>query len=88
MKHQHHFGTAASRESVKTRTLVADLNRIVQIINEAISAEEKQAGVFDPFQSGYPKHARELAARRDNLTETIVALEQRLGAPEMVDQHQ
>ena len=79
MKHQRHFGTTASREAVKTRTLVADLNRIVQIINEAIDVEEKRAGVFDPFQAEYPMHARELTARRDNLTDTIVALEQRFG---------
>jgi hypothetical protein len=79
MKHQRHFGTTASWEAVKTRTLVADLNRIVQIINEAIDVEEKRAGVFDPFQAEYPMHARELAARRDNLKDTVVALEQRFG---------
>lgn len=79
MKHQRHFGTTASGEAVKTRTLVADLNRIVQIINEAIDVEEKQAGVFDPLRAEYPMHARELAARRDNLTNTIVGLEQRFG---------
>ena len=87
MKHQRHFGTTASQEAVKTRTLVADLNRIVQIINDAIDIEEQRAGVFDPLQAEYPMHARELAARRDNLAETIVALEQRLGAPEL-DLHQ
>ena len=79
MKHQRHFGTTVSRESVKTRTLVADLNRIVQILNDAIAAEEQLAGVTDRFQAGYPMHARELAARRDNLRDTIAALERTLG---------
>jgi lipopolysaccharide biosynthesis protein len=79
MKRQHHFGTTASRKAAKTRTLVADLNRIVKIINEAMDVEEKQAGVSDHFQAGYPMHARKLAARRDNLRDTIAALELWLG---------
>jgi hypothetical protein len=78
MKHQRHFETTASREAARTRTLIADLDRIVQILNSEIAAEEEQAGVFDRFQAEY-LHARELAARRDNLTDTIAALEQRLG---------
>ncbi len=81
MKHQRHFGTpAASREAVQTRTLITDLERIVRILNDAIAAEEKRTGVFDRVQAEYPTHARELAARRDNLANTIAALEQRLGA--------
>jgi hypothetical protein len=77
MKHQRHFETDAAR----TRALIADLDRIVQILNEAIVAEEELAGVSDRSQAGYPLHARKMAARRDNLTDTIVALEQRLSAP-------
>jgi len=77
MKHQRHFETDAAR----TRALIADLDRIVQILNEAIVAEEELAGVSDRSQAGYPLHARKMAARRDNLMDTIVALEQRLSAP-------
>ena len=77
MKNQRHFETDAAR----TRALIADLDRIVQILNEAIVAEEELAGVPDRSQAGYPLHARKMAARRDNLTDTIVALEQRLSAP-------
>ena len=79
MKHQHHFGTSAAREAVQTRALIADLDRIVQILNDAIAAEEQLVGVTDRFQAGYPMHARELAARRDNLRDTIAALERTLG---------
>jgi len=79
MKHQRHFETTISREAAQLRTLIADLDRIVQILNSEIAAEEEKAGVFDRFQAEYPMHARELAARRDNLTHTIAALEQRLG---------
>ena len=78
MKHQRHFETAASREAAQTRTLIADLDRIVQILNSDIAAEEGRAGVSDCFQAEYPMHARGLAARRDNLKDTIAALEQRL----------
>ena len=78
MKHQYHFETTTSREAAQTRTLIADLDRIVQILNSEIAAEEEQAGVFDCFQAEYPMHVRALAARRDNLTETIAALERRL----------
>ena len=79
MKHQRHFGTSAAREAVQTRALIADLDRIVQILNDAIAAEEQLVGVTDRFQAGYPMHARELAARRDNLRDTIAALERTLG---------
>jgi len=47
-------------------------------IDSDIAAEEEQAGVFDPSQAGYPILARTLAARRDNLKQTIAALERRL----------
>ena len=77
MKHQRHFETDAAR----TRALIADLDRIFQILNEAIVAEEELAGVSNRSQAGYPLHARKMAARRDNLKDTIVALEQRLSAP-------
>ena len=78
MKHQHHFETTASREAAQTKALIADLDRIVQILDDAISAEEELAGVSDHSQADYPMHARQMAARRDNLTDTIAALERRL----------
>jgi hypothetical protein len=79
MKHQRHFGTATpSREAVQTRSLIADIGRIVQILDTDIAAEEEQARVFDPSQAEYPMLARTMAARRDNLRETIAALERRL----------
>jgi hypothetical protein len=79
MKHQRHFeSSTASREAVQTRVLIVDLDRIVQIVNGDIAAEEEQAGIFDLFHPEYPMLARALAARRDNLTDTIAALEQRL----------
>jgi septation ring formation regulator EzrA len=79
MKHQRHFEYGnRSREALQTRTLIADIDRIVQILSGDIAAEEKQAGVFDRSRADYPMLARKLAARRDNLAGTIAALERQL----------
>jgi len=83
MNHQRHFGNAAaSREAMQTMTLIAELNRIVLIIDSDIAAQEEQARVFDRSQVEYPMLARTLAVRRDNLRNTIAALEQRLATTE------
>jgi hypothetical protein len=58
--------------------LIADIDRIVQILNSDIAGEEEQAGVFDRSQVEYPMLARTLTARRDNLRHTVAALQQRL----------
>ena len=79
MKHQCHFEYRdRSREALQTRSLIADIYRVVQIIDSDIAAEEEKAGVFDSSQAEYPMLARTLAARRDNLKGTIAALEKRL----------
>ena len=79
MKHQGHFKRAdAVREAVQTATLIADLNRIVAILDVDIASEEQQAGVADLTRSEYPVLARALRARRDNLLETIGELRHRL----------
>ena len=79
MKHQPHFGSATpAREALQTRKLIADINRIVQILDGDIAAEEEQVRVFDRTRVDYPILARTMAARRDNLLGTIAALEQRL----------
>ena len=77
MKHQRHFGSATSaREALQTRVLIADITRVVQILDGDIAAEEEQAGIFDRSKAEYPLLAGALAARRDNLKDTITALEQ------------
>jgi hypothetical protein len=79
MKHSRHFGSATpTREVLQTRALIADITRIVQILDGDIAAEEEQARIFDPSEVEYPMLARTLAARRDNLMDTIAALERRL----------
>ena len=79
MKHQRHFGSATpAREALQTRVLIADINRVVQILDGDIAAEEERARIFDRSQGKYPMLARTLAARRDNLVGTITLLEERL----------
>ena len=73
MNQQRHSKTTA-QEAAKTRALINDLVRIVQILDDAIKSEEELAGVFDPAQAKYPMHARKLAARRKNLIDTIATL--------------
>jgi hypothetical protein len=80
MRHQRHFDTseAAQREAVKIRKMIGDLDRIVQLLNCDITTEEERARIFDRSDAAYPILARVLAARRDNLRDTITSLEKRL----------
>src|SRR5579871_6736578 len=86
MKHQPRFGSseyAAVKEAAKLRALICDLDRVVRILENDVATEEAYAGVSNPRSGAYPILARVIAARRDNLKETIAALERRL-APEPV----
>jgi hypothetical protein len=80
MKHQRHFDTseAAQREAVLIWKMIVDLDRFVQLLNCDIATEEERARISDRSDAAYPILARMLAARRDNLRDTITVLEQRL----------
>jgi hypothetical protein len=67
-------------------TLIADINRIVHILDGDIAAEEKRAREIDRPQVEYPMLARTIASRRDNLLNTIGALEERLGKLNQAEQ--
>jgi hypothetical protein len=77
MKHQYHFD-AAPNAAAKLNALIGDLGRVVRILDSHISTEEERAGVSDLFSAAYPILARVMTARRENLKETIAALEKRL----------
>ena len=47
MKHARVGNESALREAAQIRTLISDLERIVQFLNCDIATEEKHAGVFD-----------------------------------------
>ncbi len=80
MKHQRHFGTnaAAERETSLIWKMIGDLDRSVQLLNADIAIEEKRVWIFDRSDAAYPILAKSLAARRDNLMDTIDALKKRL----------
>jgi hypothetical protein len=49
MKHERHFDRR-SHEALKTRILIADIDRVVQILDIDITAEEQQGrGCGDSF---------------------------------------
>jgi hypothetical protein len=58
---------------------MADIRRVVDILNSDIAQEEALAGVSDLTRPEYPILARALVARRQNLESTIVSLQQRVG---------
>ena len=81
MIHQRHFGSAsdvALREVARISALISDLDRVVRILDCDIATEEERGRMSDPFDATYPILARTLTARRDNLKDTIAALEKRL----------
>jgi hypothetical protein len=84
MKHQYHFGSPnypPFKEVAKVSALISDLDRVARVLESDIAAEEERSGVSDPFDAAYPILARMMTARRDNLRETIGALERRLSSP-------
>ena len=78
MKHGRSENESALREAAQIRILISDLDRIVQILNCDIATEEERVRVFDRSDVTYPLLAITLAARRDNLRDTIAVFEQRL----------
>jgi hypothetical protein len=80
MRHQRHFDTseASQREAVTIRKMIGDLDRIVQLLSCDITNEEQQTRISDRSDAAYSILARTLAARRDNLKDTVNALEHRL----------
>jgi hypothetical protein len=81
MRRQRHFEIASAtalREAAVITDMMVHLNRSVCLLDCDIATEEERARISDRSNSGYPILARTLAARRDNLRDTIASLEQRL----------
>jgi hypothetical protein len=80
MRDQRHFDASCitSKEAEKVRALIADLDRAVRIIESDISIEEERARVTDRSDAAYPLLARICVVRRDNIKNTIAALDRRL----------
>ncbi len=77
MRNQRHFENPR-RDAYQIRTVIADLDRTIQLLNCDIGMREEDAGTNDPADLAYPATARAMAVRRDNLEITVAALERRL----------
>ena len=58
------------------------MDRCARLLDYDIKAEERRTGCRDCRAPTYSHLARSLTARRDNLTETIVALQKQLADEE------
>lgn len=84
MKQPRHLGiVTAARELAQAKSLIADLYRLVDVLNVDIDFREQEAGVTDLARPEYPAVARTMRARRDNLLQTISALRQRVDRSEV-----
>jgi hypothetical protein len=66
------------RETEKLRTMIADLEQIVTVLEASLTSELERSRVKDPSDYAFPMSARALIARRDNLKTTITSLLDRL----------
>jgi hypothetical protein len=78
---QSRFDTKASpRAPDQIEALVATLSNRVRLLEQDIEAEEERTCCKDRRDAAYSILARTFIARRDNLSATIVALQERLEA--------
>jgi hypothetical protein len=80
MKPKRQFDTreAVQRKAILIWRMIADIDRTVRLLDCDIATEEERAGISDRSDAAYPVLARTLTTRRDNLKDTITALEGRL----------
>ena len=73
-----HFETLTKREVLiqeRTKRFISDLRRLVQLLDADINIEEERTGISDLTNPDYSVAARQLRARRENLTDTISRLD-------------
>jgi hypothetical protein len=68
----------SSVQNLQTCRLIANIRRVVDVLNADIAHEESQTGISDPRLPEYSMVARALIARRENLECTLASLEVRL----------
>jgi hypothetical protein len=80
MKPKRHFDTREvfQRKAILIWSMIGDIDRSVRLLDCDIATEEERTGISDRSDAAYPILARMLATRRDNLKNTITALEARL----------
>ena len=85
MKHKRHFEIDRTEvwEATTIEAMIADMRRIVEVLDSSVSAEEERTRFRDRADGRYPILARQFAERRDNLKVTIATLETRLSSDSM-----
>jgi hypothetical protein len=81
MKRRYHSETKSIAPD-QIETLIVSLSDRVRLLDDDIEAEEERTQCRDRRDPAYSFLARTLIARRDNLSATITALRERLGALE------
>ena len=72
------FETLTKRNALiqeKTKRFISDLRRLVRLLDADINIEEERTGIFEVTNPDYSVAARQLRARRENLTDTISRLD-------------
>jgi hypothetical protein len=87
MKRQHQCDTDATsqREKDLIWKMISELHRNAQLLDRDIATEEERTRISDKSDPAYSILARIMAARRDNLMDTIDALKKRLPIPERTE---
>lgn len=70
---------------LQTRRLIADIRRVIDILNVEIVEEETQAGISDPAVARHSTLAKALVARRQNLESTLSSLQERVDGRQHTD---
>ena len=79
MKHRYHFGSPnypLLKEVAQLSALVSNLDRVVRVSTAILRPRRSAQGSY-PLNATYPILARMMTARRNNLKETIGALERK-----------
>ena len=87
-----HYDFGLSRQEIRTPAVVgaAVIGMVVAVdsvqqLNCDIASEEERTRISDRYDAAYSILARMLAIRRDNLRDTIAALERRLPRPDQAE---
>jgi hypothetical protein len=66
------------RQVAQIEALIADFDRMVDALGDAIQAEQNRTRIHDPAHVAYSTSARAMMQRRDNLNRSIAALKRQL----------
>ena len=79
MKRQYRIDTPETDRAVtQVATMIADMKRVVALLDEDIAATEVRTGILDKADIAYPPLAKSQWERQNNLKRTIAELQRRL----------